>query len=70
MAWSKKLTQLNDILGELIPYQEGIVKYVNDAGLKQQMIRFQGSALDIWNNVINEAYKNNKVVHYIIYPCL
>ena len=61
MAWSKKLTQLNDVLGELVPNQDGIVKYVNEAGLKPQMIKFQGNALDIWNDVLNEADKNNKV---------
>jgi len=61
MAWTKRLTQLNDLLGEIEPIPESIVKYVQATGLKPQMIRFQGTALDIWNSVISEADKNNKV---------
>lgn len=61
MPWSKKLTQLNDILSDLVPYSEGITKYVNAAGLKPQYINTNGNALDIWNNVLSEADKRGKV---------
>lgn len=65
MAWTKKLTQLNDVLGEIEPIQDSIIKYVRAAGLKPQMIRFQGTALDVWNSVISEADKNNKVIDLV-----
>jgi V8-like Glu-specific endopeptidase len=61
MTWTPRLTQLNDILAELVPYQEGIIKFIRAADLKQQMIIFSGNALDIWCNVIDEANKQNKV---------
>jgi len=61
MAWSKKLTQLNDILADLMPHHSGIEKYVRAAGLRPQMIVFNGSAMDIWNSVLSEADKNGKV---------
>lgn len=61
MAWSKKLTQLNDILGELVTDKTGIIKYVRASGLKPQHINMDGSTVDAWNNVLSEADKNNKV---------
>lgn len=61
MAWSKKLTQLNDVLGELVPDKTGISKYVRAAGLKPQHINMDGSPIDAWNNVLSEADKNSRV---------
>jgi hypothetical protein len=61
MAWTARLTQLNDALGDLVPNQDGITKFVKAAGLKPQMINFNGNALDIWSNVIDEADKTNKI---------
>ena len=61
MAWTPRLTQLNDALGDLVPHQEGITKFVKAAGLKPQMINFNGNAMDIWSNVIDEAEKTNRV---------
>jgi hypothetical protein len=61
MNWTPRLTQLNDVLGDLVPHHEGITKFVNSAGLKPSMINYNGSALDIWNNVIDEARKSDKV---------
>lgn len=61
MAWSKKLTQLNDVLGDLVPDKDGITKYVNASGLKLQHINTSGTAMDVWSNVLSEADKNSKV---------
>lgn len=61
MAWTKKLTQLNDVLSDLVPNKEGIVKYINAAGLKQQFINTDGNSVDVWNKVLSEAEKHNKV---------
>jgi V8-like Glu-specific endopeptidase len=61
MAWTKKLTQLNDVLSDLVPNKEGITRYVQVAGLKQQFIDTDGSSVDVWNKVLNEADKHNKV---------
>lgn len=61
MAWTPRLTQLNDALGDLVPHQESITKFVKAAGLKPQMINFNGNAMDIWSNVLDEADKTNKV---------
>lgn len=61
MEWTPRLTQLNDVLSELVPHHEGITKFVLAAGLKQNMINYNGNALDIWNNVINEARKCSKI---------
>lgn len=61
MAWSKKLTQLNDVLSDLVPYKEGIIKYVKSSGLKPQFINTDGNALDVWSNVLSEADKHEKV---------
>lgn len=61
MAWTKKLTQLNDILSDLVPNKDGITKYVKASGLKPQFIDTSGNALDVWSNVLSEADKNSKV---------
>lgn len=61
MAWTPRLTQLNDALSDLVPHQEGITKFVKAAGLKPQMINFNGNAMDIWSNVLDEADKTNRV---------
>ncbi|RYE56229.1 MAG: serine protease [Sphingobacteriales bacterium] len=61
MAWSKKLTQLNDVLSDLVPYKEGITTYIRGAGLKPQFINMDGNAMDAWSNALSEADKNEKV---------
>lgn len=65
MNWTARLTQLNDVLGDLVPNHEGISRFIKAAGLKQSMINFNGSSMDIWNSVIDEARKNNKVDNLI-----
>lgn len=65
MDWTPRLTQLNDVLGDLVPHQEGIAKFIKAAGLKLAMVNFNGNALDIWNSAIDEARKNNKVDNLI-----
>lgn len=66
MAWTPRLTQLNDALGDLVPHQEGIIKFVKAAGIKLQMINTNGNALDIWSSVLDEAEKTNKVDALVI----
>lgn len=61
MAWTKKITQLNDVLSDLVPNKDGITKYVKASGLKPQFIDTSGNAADVWSNVLSEADKNNKV---------
>lgn len=61
MAWTKKLTQLNDVLSDLVPDKTGITKYVKASGLKPQFIDNSGNAMDVWSNVLSEADKNSKV---------
>lgn len=61
MAWEKKITQLNDVLSDLVPNKDGIPKYVTASGLKLQHINTSGNAMDVWSNVISEADKNNKL---------
>lgn len=61
MAWSKKLTQLTDVLSDLIPYKEGIVTYTKASGLKPQFINMDGSPMDAWSSVLSEADKQSKV---------
>src|SRR4051812_6016782 len=65
MDWTPRLTQLNDALGDLVPHKEGITTFAKAAGIKPAMINFNGSALDIWSSVIDEARKNNKVNNLI-----
>jgi hypothetical protein len=66
MAWTPRLTQLNDALGDLIPHQESIIKFVKAAGIKPQMINTNGNALDIWSSVLDEAERTNKVDALVI----
>lgn len=61
MAWTNRLTQLNDILGDLVPNKEGITRFMLAAGLKPQFINTDGNVLDVWCNVLSEADKRNKV---------
>jgi len=61
MAWTKKLTQLNDVLSDLVSNKEGITKYVKASGLKPQFIDTSGNAMDVWSNVLSEADKSSKV---------
>jgi len=61
MAWTKKLTQLNDVLSDLVPNKDGITKYVQASGLRPQFIDTSGNAMDVWNNVLSEADKHSKV---------
>lgn len=65
MDWTPRLTQLNDVLGDLVPHHEGITKFVRAAGIKPSLINFNGSALDIWSSAIDEARKSNKVENLI-----
>lgn len=61
MTWTKKHTQLNDVLSDLVPIKEGITKYVKAAGLKPQFIDTSGNAVDVWSNVLTQAENNNKM---------
>lgn len=61
MAWTKKLSQLNDTLGELVPNSNSIERFLRAAGIRQQMVSFNGTAMDIWSSAISEADKNGKV---------
>lgn len=65
MDWTPRLSQLNDVLGDLVPHHESIIKFVRDSGLKPQQINFNGNALDIWNRVIDEARKQDKVTELV-----
>jgi V8-like Glu-specific endopeptidase len=66
MPWSPRLTQLNDTLADLVPNHESISKFIKAAGIKPQMINFNGNAMDIWSNVLDEAEKTNKVESLVI----
>ncbi len=73
MAWTVKLTQLNDILSDLIPIKDSIPKYVSDAGLRMGNIDTTGSAMNVWHHVLNEANKHHKVDNIVnavlnVYP--
>lgn len=61
MAWTKRLTQLNDVLSDLVPNKDGITKYVKAAGLKPQFIDTSGNSVDVWSNVLSEADRHSKV---------
>lgn len=61
MAWTKKHTQLNDVLSDLIPNKSGITRFIQAAGLKPQFIDDSGNAIDYWNRVLSEADKRGKV---------
>ncbi|RZK00324.1 MAG: hypothetical protein EOO43_25250, partial [Flavobacterium sp.] len=61
MAWTKKLTQLNDVLGDLVSNKDSITKYVKSAGLRPQYIDTSGNAMDVWSSVLSEAEKHSKV---------
>lgn len=73
MAWTVKLTQLNDVLGDLIPIKDSIPKFVRESGLNMAHIDTNGSAMDIWSNVISEADKQGIVKRLVesvlkVYP--
>lgn len=61
MAWSKRLTQLNDVLSDLVYQNNEIGTHVRETGIKPQYIDFNGTAHDTWNRVIDYANKNNQV---------
>lgn len=61
MAWTQKMAQLNDALADLIYTHQGITALAQDSGIKPAWINFSGNAQEIWNSVINEANKRQKV---------
>jgi len=61
MSWSSKLTELNEVLAELVPHPDSITKFVKGAGLKPSYIKMTGSAIDVWSEVISEADRHGKV---------
>lgn len=73
MAWTIKLTQLNEVLSDLVPIKDNIEKYVKDAGLKMKHIDTGGSADNVWSNVLSEADKHEMVDNLVnavlrVYP--
>jgi V8-like Glu-specific endopeptidase len=61
MAWTKKHTQLNDVLSDLVPNKSGINRFVLAAGLQPKFIDDSGNAIEVWNKVLIEADKRDKV---------
>lgn len=61
MAWTKRFSQLNDALADLIYSHQGITRLAQEAGLPPSKINFTGNAMEIWHSVINELDKRGKV---------
>jgi V8-like Glu-specific endopeptidase len=61
MAWTKKMAQLNDVLADLVYNHQGIIALAQNSGIKPAWVNLSGNAEEIWNSVINEADKRNKV---------
>jgi hypothetical protein len=61
MTWTKKLLQLNDVLSDLVPDKDGIIKYAKASGLKPQSMGPGSNVTDIWNTILNEADKSSKI---------
>lgn len=61
MTWTKRETQLNDVLATLVYRQEGIAMIAQQSGISPSKINFSGNADEIWYDTINQALKRGKV---------
>lgn len=61
MAWSQKMSQLNEVLADLYYTQASIIRVVQISDLRPSDMNLSGSAMQIWNSVIDEAEKRGKL---------
>lgn len=61
MNWTKRETQLNDVLATLVYRQEGIAMLAQQSGISPSKINFSGNADEIWYDTINQALKRGKL---------
>lgn len=63
--WTKKHTQLNQVLVTLAPFPNDIRFYVTTSGLDPAAVNWDGNAYNIWNSAIREAI-NQRMVNNLI----
>jgi hypothetical protein len=62
MRWSREsLLKLREVLAELYPLREDILRVLKDAGVKVSLVRFEGSAINIWFSALEVANNNDQV---------
>jgi len=61
MPWTPALTQLRDSLAELYPDESSARRIAAEAGLALSRIALQGSAINIWHGILEEAQKQGQV---------
>ncbi|RZM10974.1 MAG: hypothetical protein EOO88_47515, partial [Pedobacter sp.] len=65
MNWTKRETELSDVLSTLIYRQEGIVKLAQEAGIHPSKINLAGNATEIWHDVIRQALNRGYIEELI-----
>lgn len=61
MAWNEQLTQLNDVLANLLPFREDLLPLLAAAGISPANIRFDTKAINNWHSILDEADKTNRL---------
>ncbi|SFT96453.1 V8-like Glu-specific endopeptidase [Algoriphagus locisalis] len=65
MIWTKRETQLNDVLATLVYRQEGIAMIAQQSGISPSKINFSGNADEIWHDTIIQALRRGKLTDLI-----
>lgn len=61
MDWDTQLTNLRDILASLYPSKSEARRIVDEGGLQAGGINFEGSATNMWHNILSAALRQNRV---------
>jgi hypothetical protein len=65
MRWTPAVGELRDLLAELYSDDVSARPVVTDVGLKPTLIRFSGSAVGMWQAILEEAAKQDRVLEII-----
>ncbi|MEW5868130.1 MAG: effector-associated domain EAD1-containing protein [Chloroflexota bacterium] len=61
MPWNPTLTQLQSVLAELYPLDDDVHRLANQAGLPPAYIDFDGPAIQVWHNLLEQAQQRDRL---------
>lgn len=65
MAWNEQLTQLNDVLANMLPFKEDLLPILSAIGIKPANIRFDSKPVNVWHSILNEAETTNRLAFLV-----
>ena len=61
MTWNEELTELRNLLANLYPLREDMLRVIEEAALPTSQINLTGKPLNAWHEILRYAHNRNQV---------